>query len=166
MEALSPVIDTQAESCRNRVTFRCVAVGIFLVVCVNTWPIYGLYVIHINTMVFSYMPMALLIPFVILAMGVNVLLRRLSPELAFSPLELVVVFLMGLIGALFPLMNFTGLIMGHMASPYYFASPENRWSEFLHPYLPAWLSLRIETGKCASSSRVCLPAVLLRGEPG
>jgi len=116
-----------------------VLVGLLLVVSVNTWPIYGLYVIHINQMVFSYMAMALMIPFVLLTMGINVGLRRWFPCCALSPLELTVIFSMGLVGALFPLMNFTGLIMGHMATPHYFASPENAWAERLHPYLPSWL---------------------------
>ena len=123
----------------QRVTLRSVGVGLLVVISVNTWPIYGLYVAHINQMVFSYMAMALMIPFVILSLGVNVLLRRVRPTWALSPLEMVVVFSMGLVGALFPLMNFTGLIMGHMATPYYFASPENRWAEMLHPHLPGWL---------------------------
>ena len=57
-----------------------------------------------------------------------------------------VVFSMGLVGALFPLMNFTGLIMGHLATPYYFSSAQNRWSEFLHPHLPRWLFPTDENG--------------------
>ena len=128
-----------ASSVRDRVTLRSVLVGTLVVISVNTWPTYGLYVIHINQMVFSYMAMALMIPFVLLALGVNVGLRRIRPAWSLSALEMVVVFSMGLVGALFPLMNFTGLIMGHMATPYYFASPENRWAEMLHPHLPGWL---------------------------
>lgn len=123
----------------QRVTLRSVVVGLIVVVSVNTWPIYGLYVVHINQMVFSYMAMALMIPFVLLSLGVNVALRHLRPTFALSSLEMVVVFSMGLVGALFPLMNFTGLIMGHMATPYYFASPENGWAEMLHPHLKPWL---------------------------
>lgn len=130
-------LDTDAQ--RDGVTVRCVLLGLGLVMCVNTWPIYGLYVVHINQMVFSYMAMALMIPFTFLALGFNVLLRKYWPNKAFSPLEMAVVFSMGLVGALFPLMNFTGLIMGHLATPYYFASSQNKWSEYLHPHLPSWL---------------------------
>ena len=108
--------------------------------------LHGLYVIHINQMVFSYMAMALMIPFVLLSLGLNVSLRKFWPHIAFSPLEMAVVFSMGLVGALFPLMNFTGLIMGHLATPYYFASAQNRWSEFLHPHLPRWLFPTDENG--------------------
>ena len=139
MAQTRPIPGTESIPARDRVTGRCVIVGLLLAVLVNAWPIYGLYVIHISQMLFSYMPMALLIPFVFLALGVNVALRRFRPAAAFSSLELAVIFSMGLIGALFPAMNFTGLIMGHLASPYYFASPENRWEDFLHPHLPAWL---------------------------
>jgi len=133
------IVDAAPDATRDRVTLRAVLIGIALVAFVNAWTVYGLYVIHINQMVFSYMPMALMIPFVVLALGINLLLRRFFPALAFSPLELAVVFSMGLIGAMFPAMNYTGLIMGHMASPYYFASPENGWSEFLHPHLTSWM---------------------------
>jgi hypothetical protein len=139
--------NASVESTRgDRVTIRSVAVGLLLVISVNTWPIYGLYVIHINQMVFSYMAMALMIPFVLLTLGVNVGLRRIRPSWALSPLELVVVFSMGLVGALFPLMNFTGLIMGHLSTPFYFATPENAWSDRLHPHLPAWLFPRDTDG--------------------
>lgn len=124
---------------RQRATLRSVLIGLFLVVTINTWPIYGLYVIHINQMVFSHMAMALMIPFVVLTLGINTALRRYKPAVALSTLELAIIFSMGLIGALFPLMNFTGLILGHMATPYYFASPENRWVDALHPLLPTWL---------------------------
>jgi len=136
----------QNPSLRQRVTRRSVFVGLLVVVSVNTWPIYGLYVIHINQMVFSYMAMALMIPFVLLSLGVNVGLRRIRPSWSLSALEMVVVFSMGLVGALFPLMNFTGLIIGHMATPYYFATPENRWAELLHPHLPTWLFPRDTDG--------------------
>ena len=99
-------------------------------------------------MVFSYMAMALMIPFVVLSLGLNVLLRKYWPRAAFSPLEMAIVFSMGLVGALFPLMNFTGLIMGHLATPYYFASAQNRWSEFLHPIWPRLvLSPQIDNGQ-------------------
>ena len=131
--------DSATRRVPQRVTLRSVFVGLLVVVSVNTWPIYGLYVIHINQMVFSYMAMALMIPFVLLSLGVNVTLRCFRPSWSLSSLEMVVVFSMGLVGSLFPLMNFTGLIMGHMATPYYFASPENQWADLLHPHLPAWL---------------------------
>ena len=99
MAEAEPIVDRELEPARDRVTGRCVALGLLLVVCVNTWPIYGLYVAHISQMVFSYMAMALMIPFVFLALGVNVFLRRFWPTGAFSPLEMAVVFSMGLIGA-------------------------------------------------------------------
>lgn len=138
MTLAQPSVSTESTRV-DRVTFRSVAVGLLLVISVNTWPIYGLYVIHINQMVFSYMAMALMIPFVLLTLGINVGLRRVRPSWALTPLELVVVFSTGLVGALFPLMNFTGLIMGHLSTPYYFATPENAWSDLLHPHLPDWL---------------------------
>jgi len=31
-------------------------------------------------------------------------------------------------------------LVGVMASPYYFASPENRWGEFILPHLPSWIA--------------------------
>ena len=85
MALAQPVNNTEALPNRDRVTARCVLLGLGLVISVNTWPIYGLYVIHINQMVFSYMAMALMIPFVLLSLGLNVLLRKFWPRAAFSP---------------------------------------------------------------------------------
>jgi len=47
---------------------------------------------------------------------------------------------MGTVAAVIPTCGIAGFLMGVVASPYYFASPENRWGEMILPYLPSWIA--------------------------
>ena len=53
--------------------------------------------------------------------------------------ELLVVLSMGLVGAMIPVEGVVGFLVGIISSLYYFASPENQWAEYYHPYLAQWL---------------------------
>ena len=67
------------------------------------------------------------------------LARRFGRAFVLSPSEWITVFSMGMISAIGPNYGVSGYLVGMMASPYYFATPENRWAEYLHPQLPGWL---------------------------
>ena len=57
----------------------------------------------------------------------------------FSRTEWLAIFTMGFVSSLGPTYGVSGYLVGVIVSPYYFATPENRWSEFLHPYLPEFI---------------------------
>ena len=74
----------------------------------------------------------------LLVVGVNALVHRLRPRWALTVPEVLLVFVMALAA------NATSIFLMYflcsaIASPYYFASPENRWQEDLLPYLKPWL---------------------------
>jgi hypothetical protein len=58
--------------------------------------------------------------------------------------ELLVCLGMGLIGSFFPFFGLAGFLVGVVASPYYFATSENGWSEVIHPHVPSWIALTDE----------------------
>ncbi|MCS7224550.1 MAG: hypothetical protein NZ959_08345 [Armatimonadetes bacterium] len=73
---------------------------------------------------------------------VNGLFQRYLPRLSLSSVEILILYcMMAVATTLFSIDTMTLLIpmMGH---PFWFATPENRWSDLFHPYLPDWLTVR------------------------
>lgn len=88
-------------------------------------------------------PMGLFFPFVVLV-AVNLLLKRANPQWVLKRGELCVALGMGLIGSLFPFYGLASYVVGAIAAPYYFATPENGWAELLHPNMVSWLVMNNE----------------------
>ena len=133
-EATDPPTDPQAVS----VTLRAVSVGLVLTCLVNLLPAYSAYIVHSSRMVFGHLPLAAMVLFTVVAWPLNGLIGRANRSWALRRGEMVVVFCMMWISASIPAANFMGLLIGGIAAPYYYATPENRWSELLLDYLPGW----------------------------
>ena len=87
----------------------------------------------------SHFPLALLFPFLSLAV-LNKLVRRLSPGWALTRPELLVVLGMGLVAIAVPYDGITGHLISVLAGVFYFATPENGWEFYLHDHVPTWLA--------------------------
>lgn len=125
-------------------TLRAVLLGIAIVALVNVWVAYSEYVIHASRMNLSHFPLALFVSFLVVVIPVNFLLKSFRREWAFTPEELLVVVAIGLPGSAVPASGLTAFFLGVMATPYYFASPENHWAEYMHRYIPGWIAPRDE----------------------
>ena len=68
---------------------------------------------------------------------VNTLLKQHIPAWALNSAELMTVLAMSLIIIGIPVF-LTGYFLAAPTTPYYFASAENQWGEFVIPHLPAW----------------------------
>ena len=121
----------------NAVTWRAIALGMIMVLGVNTWISVSEYVVHASRMQLSHLPLALLAAFILIAVA-NGIVRRVAPSHVFTQAELLTLLAMGFVGAAIPTSGITGFLMGIVASVYYFATPENQWATYLHPYLPTW----------------------------
>ncbi|NOZ20803.1 MAG: hypothetical protein GXP25_06910 [Planctomycetes bacterium] len=119
--------------------YRPFIVGTALAALINLWEPYSYYIVHSSWMRFGYLSVATMLPFVLLAFPVNIFLRWLRPAWAFEPYELVVIFSMAMIAAIFPTLGIIGFLLSFTISPAYFASPENQWNELLVKHLPQWL---------------------------
>ena len=86
----------------------------------------------------SNLPMTVLLPFVFWLLG-NSVLKRFWPQLSLSATEMRVLFCLLWVGGLFAGFNWATQWAGMMASPRYFASPENRWEELYFDDLPNWM---------------------------
>jgi hypothetical protein len=113
-------------------------VGTVLAVVVNLYVFASDYVYVSSRLTFGYLPMGAMVPFAAFIMFVVPLVRLLAPRAAFTKEELVVIFAMTLVGSVFPTLSMVGFIPSVLATPYYFATPENQWTDYLLPHLPTW----------------------------
>lgn len=124
-EALPPSVPARAG-----VSFRAVALGIALALAVNVMITDAEYVVHASRMNLSHFPVALL--------AVYTLVALVARRFGCAAEELAVILAMGLVASAVPTSGLMGFWLGVLATPYYFATPENRWAELFHPYLPRW----------------------------
>ena len=117
---------------------RAILWGFLVVVAVNAWITYAGYVAHTSSMNITNFSIALLSLYLVLLVG-NWAWGRFRPASALTPAELFTILIMGLVGSVIPSRGLTGIFLGALASPYYLATPENRWAEFLHDQIPAWM---------------------------
>ncbi|OGG54545.1 MAG: hypothetical protein A3F84_19290 [Candidatus Handelsmanbacteria bacterium RIFCSPLOWO2_12_FULL_64_10] len=122
---------------RKGLTLRAVGLGLLIVVLIDVWATYVELYSRASRLTMDHFPIALFAVLLVL-LSLNSVLRkfRLS-ELSRS--ELLVILAIGFVGAKMPVDGVAGYLLGTISSFYYFATPENQWSEFYHPYLPAWL---------------------------
>ena len=121
------------------VSARAVVLGLAVTVVVNYWITYSEYISHSSRMNISQFPLALFAMFAAVVVA-NGLVRRAWPSAGLSQGELLLVLSMGTVAAVIPTAGVAGFLIGVMGSPYYFASPENRWGEFILPHLPSWIA--------------------------
>lgn len=78
----------------------------------------------------------------LLLRGANLLLRRLSPRLAFRPAEMLVVYSMVCISTAISGIDFIQTLMPLLSYSFWVAGPENKWDTVINPLLPKWLTVQ------------------------
>ncbi len=119
------------------ITPRAFLVGLALVVIVCFVATDTTYRLRASRVSLGHVPMSLWLPFTLLFLT-NPLLRMFRPSWSLRPQELGLVLCMGFIGAIFPTKNVAGRLVAVLATPYYKASSENRWDDYITEYLPSW----------------------------
>lgn len=114
------------------------SMGIVQVVAVCLLMPFSEYVQNGSRLSFGYMPMGALMPFVCFAVIVNPVLKLINPRLGFTTCEMCIIFIMGFVASIFPTLGLCGFMLAILATPYYFASNENQWNEYITPYIPSW----------------------------
>lgn len=121
------------------ITRRAVLIGLVLAVLVNVWVPYGSFLLASTRMTLGHLPIAVMIPFLILLLAVNPLLRSAGPDRALKGGELALIFAMLFVASLIPGKVFVAYLLGIIATPYYYATTENQWAITFFQYLPDWL---------------------------
>ena len=78
----------------------------------------------------------------IIILFVNADIRKISPTQAFSPAELIVVWGMIIVSPGIPYSGLMRYLIPLLVAPIFFASPENEWRQFYHPYLSDWIVIK------------------------
>ena len=120
--------------------FRAILVGAALAAVINVWEPFGYYVSRGLWMRFGYISVAVLLPFLLLVFPINVSLRAIRRSLAFDAWELVIIFSMGMVAAIFPSLGIIGFLLSYISAPFYYASPENFWAQWMSTTMPRWLA--------------------------
>ena len=121
------------------VSLRAIVLGLALVVLINLWMPYSEYIVRASRMNLSHFPVAVFILFLFIRYLLTPLLSAWNPALLLTPSEQFVIIAMGLAGGVVPGSGVLGFLFGTIATPYYFATPENRWADFFHAHLPTYL---------------------------
>ncbi|HUT35317.1 MAG TPA: DUF6785 family protein [Planctomycetota bacterium] len=120
-------------------TARALIVGSLLCAVIGVSTPYATNVMHASYMDLDFSTPAAIFLFFVLVFFVNGALRAVSERLALTSGELVVVYVMMMIGTVIPTMGLTAYWLSTIAAPFYYAAPENQWSEIILPYIPKWL---------------------------
>ena len=118
---------------------RAVVLGLALAVLINIWVPFGSFILQSSRMTVGHLPISVLIPFFFLLFIVNPALRTWRPTWVLTGNELALVFVMMFVSSLVPGKVLVAYLMGVIATPYYFARPENQWAVTFFEYLPDWL---------------------------
>ncbi|KPJ62731.1 MAG: hypothetical protein AMS15_02950 [Planctomycetes bacterium DG_23] len=87
------------------------------------------------------LPLGVFLPFIVLAFIVNPLIRAATGRYLHG-WELVLIFSVGYVSA--PIAELVSRWIATIAVPYYLASPENQWAEYVFPHLKKWLVVKSE----------------------
>ena len=123
---------------QSGVTPRALAIGVVFAVVAAVWPIFSGYLVKSSWADFGQLTVAGLLPYLLLALVLNPLARRVRPSLALTRAELLVVFIMGMVAGTMQGEGLAGYFLGVISAPHYFATGENRWDELLLSEMPTW----------------------------
>ncbi|MXX03810.1 MAG: hypothetical protein F4X08_11035 [Gemmatimonadetes bacterium] len=145
----------------NGLTPRVLILGSALAVFIAIWTPHTNYVMHGPRLTLSHLSIAALVSFLVVIFCVQIPLRRWRPERAFSAGELAVLFVFCLVSSTIPGKAFVDYFVGILASPFYYATPENRWADTFFPHLPGWLVVRDDLGAATGFYEGASQSVLL-----
>lgn len=127
----------QADAEPQAITVRAVVIGLVLVLVAGFVGTYVRYYLHASRMAISHVPMGMLMPFMVMLFGFAIVGKKTRFLLRTE--EWHVILAMALAGAMIPVSGVTGYMIGYIAAPYFKATDENGWEQYLHPHMPEWL---------------------------
>ncbi len=124
------------------VTWRAVFLGMVFVVVVDVFMIYTEYAVQASANNYSHFPIYVFAAFCLLILLVLPLLYRLTGRMVLSRSEVFLILIMGMVAGVVPSNGLVGFLVVVIATPFYFATPENGWADILHGHIPAWIAPR------------------------
>ena len=122
------------------VTFKSLSIGSLLALFIGVVLPYTNMIIKGSLLAHNLNTPAALFVFFIFVGFINVVLGLIRRQYALAPPELAVVYIMAMLATAIPTIGFSEYLLPIVAGLYYYASPENRWEEIVHPYVPKWIA--------------------------
>ena len=122
------------------VTFRSLLIGSLMALFIGIVLPYTNMIIKGSLLAHNLNTPAALFVFFIYVGIINVVLGFIRRRYALAPPELAVVYIMAMLATAIPTIGFSEYLLPIVAGIYYYASPENRWEEIIHPYVPKWMA--------------------------
>jgi hypothetical protein len=123
---------------RNPITVRSVLGGTSLMALLAVATPYAEYRMFSVELFQGQLPVGALASLIVILVPANWLLTRFRPEWRITVPELLFMFIMGFAGIMVYHVGMMGLFLSMISSPYYLASPENRYGELIIPHLNSW----------------------------
>ena len=77
----------------------------------------------------------------VVLLALNVILRKISPRIAFTPAELLLIYIMVTMVSTISGHAMMAILMGTLAHPFWFATAENEWAQLFLHHIPEWLTV-------------------------
>ena len=120
-------------------TLRAVIIGIALVIIQTAVTPYNDYYLQGTDISGNHFPLGAIFALIILTLGVNPALKKITPKVGLHPGELMTIWVMMVVTSAIPSKGMMGFLLPYLVAPLYFATPENEWADTLYPHLPEWL---------------------------
>ena len=130
--------DSIVSSVSKGCTVKALFVGLAGAACIGLGSTYNDMIIKGSGLaIWNLTPAAIFLFFLLVAI-VNVVLRLIHPRLALQRGELAVAFFLILLANTLSSRGLPAQLLPVITGAYYYATPENDWSEVVQPYLPDW----------------------------
>ncbi|HOL65901.1 MAG TPA: hypothetical protein PKX93_00395 [bacterium] len=123
----------------SMVTVRAIILGLVLSFLIAAGEPWALMQLQASPLCADFSTGGAIFLFFLFILIVHFSLKRLCPGKALNPGELATIYIMMIVACAVPSWGFTLNLIGLLAGLYYFATPNNRWEELIHPHLPAHL---------------------------
>ena len=120
-------------------TYRSFAFGALLSLAINVFFAYARLAMATAGMSSDYITAGAVFLFFLVVAFINPALKLMRRAWGFNRSELIIIYAMMIIGSAIPTWGFTGNLIAMLPNIYYYATPENNWSELLHPYVREWM---------------------------
>jgi hypothetical protein len=123
-------------------TVRALAIGAVLSVFLNLACPYVVLVMQVAGLTSDYITAGAMMLLFLLVAVVNPVLKLVLRRWALSSTELILIYIMMIVASAIPTWGLVTNLFHILTRPFYYATPENGWTEMILPHIPGWVAPR------------------------
>ena len=121
------------------VTWRSLLAGSLLAFCISLGAPYGNMVLRGSYLALDFSTAAAIFLFFVFVFVIHTGLGLIHRSFALRREELVVTYIMAIVGCSIPTMGLTEYLLPIISGGIYYATSENEWDQLIHPLIPDWI---------------------------